>query len=114
MPAQSNPSPGIHVCPCCKQPVVNRPDPQSQIDVLKLTRRERQVAEFLLRFFGTWVDIRRIEDWLYRDDPDGGPDRVDLVTRVYIWRLGKKLKAGNTGLTIEVATGERRLTWVEP
>lgn len=47
------------------------------------------IIERLRAAAGAWVSAAELIDFLYRDDPDGGPETADNSLRVEISRLRK-------------------------
>lgn len=70
-------------CPCCR-----RPYPR---DGLPLTDMERRVYEAVHGGNGLPVPTHRIIDYVYSDDPNGGPLTADGNIRVMVHRIRRKL-----------------------
>ena len=52
-----------------------------------LSRLEAAVAQLIALGAGRCLHTRELIDWLWADDPNGGPDDADQAVRSAIWRL---------------------------
>lgn len=110
-------------CPCCGQPITAAVrDPKIVIDVLPVGPAQRRILTLLADRFGRYIGNADLENALYADAPDGGPDTASRVVDVHISRLRRLL--ADTPLAIEADTyngfhsggkggwrGARRLVW---
>lgn len=94
------------ICPCCGNPC----DPLTAIKAeLQMTFRVRGVnlwpqELYILSALYRWdglVTNSRLIDVLYGDDPDGGPETADVVVKVVVSRIRKKIKKAGLHWTIE-------------
>ena len=76
------------VCPCC----AGRGE-VADVSPIHLTPTERRIVAAVERAAHIGIETRDLVDLLYKDEPTGGPERADLVVRVQICRLNKKLAA---------------------
>ncbi len=76
------------VCPCC----AGRGE-VADVAPIHLTPTERRIVAAVERAAHVGIETRDLVSLLYKDEPTGGPERADLVVRVQICRLNKKLAA---------------------
>lgn len=102
----------MKLCPCCGQSMAAT-DPRDVLATVRLSPMERRLCEYLAERFGKWIDREKIEDAVYADDPNGGPENANQCIRWFAFRANRKLAPH--GLTVESQLGQgataRRLMW---
>lgn len=87
------------LCPACGQPLSRHSLQPSQVrDVAGLSEFQLRIFDRLNRRFGAWVQTRLVVDYLYADDPDGGPESANKVLNVEAHSMRRKLRP--FGLTV--------------
>lgn len=69
-----------------------------------LTARERQVFQIIKRAGSAGVAGKDIFDILYQDDPDGGPDQINVIS-IFVGNIRRKLAP--YGLRVNINHGGR-------
>lgn len=86
-------------CPCCAQ-VVLAPTLEMVVDRCDLTPLEGKILSAIWKGRGMPVMTARVFDFMYADDPDGGPEenRAYLAFKVSLCHLRKKLAGSGVGV----------------
>lgn len=87
------------LCPCCSRPV-STPTVEIVIDNFKIPPMQAQILRAVWRGKGHPVQTHRIFDWMYEDDPDGGPSEMRMYAafKVGLSRLRKSLEGSGIGI----------------
>lgn len=83
-------------CPCCGQTL-----PDDMPLGLRLRGNERRIYERVRKAGQHGITSERLFDWLYADDPNGGPASQRNVVQVTICNINKKLKMINQRIESE-------------
>ena len=86
-------------CPCCQQAVA-APTLEIVIDHFDLTPQEARILRAVWKGKGLPVPNERIFDFIYEDDPDGGPSstKMYLALKVSLCHMRKKLAGSGIGI----------------
>lgn len=104
------------LCPCCGQPLQDRPDVRALGDSMPLGPIERRIFEVFAAALGKYVDNARLVNIVYSNDIDGGPLTARNSISVNLSYLRRKIRP--YGLVIEPvqrgkSLGSRRMTWTD-
>ncbi len=86
-------------CPCCQQAVA-APTLEIVIDRFGLTPLEGKILTAIWKGRGIPVMTSRVFDYMYADDPEGGPEdnRAYLAFKVALCHMRKKLAGSGVGI----------------
>jgi DNA-binding response OmpR family regulator len=90
----------VNTCPCCGQPI----EATLENALEAMPPMMRDIVAFLARRRGAVVPSEDIVDYVYRDDPDGGPLWATTTVKVIIHRYRPKLQA--FGWTVKGQSGQ--------
>lgn len=79
------------ICECCGQVRMDQID--RRLLRLRLTPTEMSIANMLSRFAPQFVTEDELIEFLWANDPTGGPDWPENCVRVSLHRLDKKLSS---------------------
>ncbi len=79
------------ICPCCLQAMPVDRAPVGVLELAPLTPMERKIVKALADSYPRRVTMRQLVDTCYWDDPEGGPENPELVIRLKMGSLRKKL-----------------------
>lgn len=82
----------MSTCPCCGQELTTSVGIDALARSLRLTPFEREMFVFLARRVGRAVPTESLHDYLYSNNPNGGPDDAYSCSRAVASRLRRKLK----------------------
>lgn len=99
-------------CPCCGRPDT-RTNPIEAIAAITLSGHERRIALSLAGNFGHVVAMATLIDAVYGDDPEGGPLTADVIIKVMLVRLRRRLAPFGLAVNNVYGVGYR-LVWLPP
>lgn len=90
------------ICPTCHRPMNAGRAPIEGLASAPLGNLERRLVEAMVQAYPRSLTKNYLIEFLYSDDPDGGPESVGSILAVMMTRLRKKLPA--YGWTIPLNT----------
>jgi len=98
-------------CACCGFEPDGK-DPRQLINVIKLTRLERNLFECFANNFGRWLTHSKLVDAGYSDDASGGPENAEHAVAVRLHFFKKKIAPYGLVLDTKMGPGGgRRMIW---
>ena len=85
-------------CPCCGHPL-----PYEPIKGMKMSRMEKRIFEIVQKRTPHGITSADLLDYVYAEDPNGGPEYPDISLKTTICRFNKKL--GQFGYRIKAHPG---------
>lgn len=79
------------ICPTCGHSMNAGRAPIEALSGAPLGRLERLIVNVLVRAYPRAISRQIIVDYIYGDDPNGGPDNPDNIVSVLMVKLRRKL-----------------------